>query len=346
MKPKKIGARVSALLLLLITIIPTGIRTYAKAPTAEESGISYGSRLWELFFGENTEREVASEENQKTLLIPGGGVFGARIKLSHVTVSDPCDVRGLCAGDIILKVNGNEVTEARQILDLTEASDGKDVILTVLRGGKELSCTVTPERLGDDYRLGILLRDSAAGIGTITYIDPKTGDFGGLGHGICDTDSGEVAKMTEGEVTGVILGGVQRGEAGKPGELSGILTSKTLGRVYSNTECGVFGNLSNIPEGCEAVNIATRGEVRTGKASIVSTVKNGLCKSYSIEITEIDRSSNGSKSFKIKVTDPTLIALTGGIVRGMGVCYNRDNTVNYSNKTRCYGVFARFSLTS
>ena len=169
---------------------------------------------------------------------------------------------------------------------------------------------MTPEKIGDEFRLGIMLRDSAAGIGTITYIDPKTGDFGGLGHGICDTDSGLVAEMTEGEVTGVILGGVQRGESGKPGELSGILTSKNLGVVYSNTECGVFGHLSNIPEGCESLKTATRGEVHTGKASIMSTVKNGLCKSYSIEITEVDRDSTGSKSFKISSATQTDIEMT------------------------------------
>ena len=171
-----------------------------------------------------------------------------------------------------------------------------------------------------EYKIGLKLKDSATGIGTVTFIDKKTGVFGGLGHGICDTESGELIKTEGGIVTSVLLGGVHRGEAGKPGELVGVLTGKTVGKITSNTECGVFGILDpSTVSGGEEYEVGKSESVHTGEAEIICTVKNGDSKKYSIEITEIENKSSPTKSFKVKVTDDTLIAMTGGIVRGMGV---------------------------
>ena len=183
----------------------------------------------------------------------------------------------------------------------------------------------------------------------LIYVNPKTGDFGGLGHGICDTDTGEVIDFTEGQVTGVILSGVKKGEEGKPGELSGLLTDKVTGELYANTECGVFGRLDTVPDSLTqtAVQIAHKDEVHEGEATILSTVKMGAAKEYKIEISEINKSSTGTKSFKIKVTDPTLIAITGGVVRGMsgspiiqdGKLVGAVTHVMVANPTEGYGIF-------
>jgi stage IV sporulation protein B len=206
-----------------------------------------------------------------------------------------------------------------------------------------------------EYKVGIGLRDGAAGLGTITFIDPETGVFGGLGHGICDADSGEVILMDSGEVLGVILGGIHKGESGKPGELCGVLTERDLGDLTVNSECGVFGIITNPDyiEG-ERMTIGRRDEVREGEATIISTLKNGKSAQYKIEIYDIDHASDGSKSFRIRVTDETLKALTGGIVRGMsgspiiqnGKLIGAVTHVLVADPTEGYGIFIENMLNN
>lgn len=311
--------------------------------------IKISSRLYELLFGEENE-------NKKLLLVPGGGIFGAKIKQSFVSVQNPGDAHELKVGDKIKTVNGKNVCSVKEIKLALRGLNTDEVNLVCERGGKEITVKLRAKEVDGEYRLGIILKDGAAGIGTITYIDPKTGFFGGLGHGICDTDTGEVISFTEGQVTGVILSGVKKGEDGKPGELSGLLTDKIRGELYSNTECGVFGKLDTVPEGLmkSAIEVAHRDEVHTGEATILSTVKVGSVKEYKIEITEINKSSTGTKSFKIKVTDPTLIAITGGVVRGMsgspiiqnGKLVGAVTHVMVANPTEGYGIFIENMLSA
>ena len=163
-------------------------------------------------------------------------------------------------------------------------------------------------------------------------------------------------EFSEGEVTGVILSGVKKGEEGKPGELSGLLTDKISGELYSNTECGVFGKLDKIPDtlNATAIEVAHRDEVHEGEATILSTVKVGSAREFKIEISSINKSSNGTKSFKIKITDPALIAITGGVVRGMsgspiiqdGKLVGAVTHVMVANPTEGYGIFIENMLNS
>ena len=304
------------------------------------------SRIWELLRG---------NEEEKTVLIPGGTVFGARIKQANVVVADPGGVHSLKCGDKIISIDGCDVNEIDDVFKVLNKCSGRELTLVFERGSTRFDVKLTPKLIDNEYKLGIKLKDSAAGIGTITYIDPATGLFGGLGHGICEPESGEVIEISGGTVTGVILGGTKRGEAGKPGELSGILTDRSLGEVYANTPSGVFGKLNSIPTGtATAVKIAKRTEVHTGKAQIYSTVKNGKTAKYDIEITEVDTSSHGTKCFKIRVTDPTLIALTGGIVRGMsgspiiqdGKLVGAVTHVLVADPTEGYGIFIENMLSA
>lgn len=315
---------------------------------ASEDEYRVASRLWELLFGGKGDEDGNGSSERKTLIV-GGGVFGARIKQTYPTVTDNCGTRGILAGDGILRVDGKEVTSAEEIKKAAENSDGEVMELTLLRNGEYVKTKLLPKLEDGQYKLGIQIRDGAAGIGTITFIDPETKTFGGLGHGICDAETGTPIEMCAGSVCGVILGGVQKGEAGKAGELSGILTDKVLGTVYANTQCGVFGTLDNIPSEAQSrlVEVGTRSEVHAGEAKILSTVKNGMLREYSISICEIDTNSHGAKSFKIKVTDPTLIALTGGIVRGMsgspiiqdGKLVGAVTHVLVADPTEGYGIF-------
>ena len=313
------------------------------------SEIKISSRIYELLFGKE-------KEEAKVLLIPGGGIFGAKIRQSYVSVQNPGDVHELKTGDKIKSINGQAVSSVKDIKSVTERLSGDDVTLVCDRDNKEISVKIKPKQVDGEYRLGVVLKDGAAGIGTITYIDPETGDFGGLGHGICDTDTGEVINFTEGQITGVILSGVKKGEEGKPGELSGLLTDKVKGVLYSNTECGVFGKLDSIPEGLSstAIEIAHRDDVHSGEATILSTVKVGSVKEYKIEISDINKGSTGTKSFKIKVTDPALIAITGGVVRGMsgspiiqdGKLVGAVTHVMVANPTEGYGIFIENMLSA
>ncbi len=310
-------------------------------PTLSDN-VEVGSRFFELFFGKEKNDEP------KALLL-GGDVFGVKIRQKHVTVTDSPGIPALRAGDVILSVGGESVSTARDVKRIVGSSGGNSLTIRALHRGSEISVEIRPSYIDGEYKLGISLRDGAAGLGTITFIDPSTGVFGGLGHGICDADSGEVISMDSGDVCGVILGGIHKGESGKPGELCGVLTDSDIGDIKVNCECGVFGVITNLSgfSQATAMQVGTRDEVTEGVASIISTLKNGKTAEYKIEIYDIDRTSEGSKSFRIRVTDETLKALTGGIVRGMsgspiiqnGKLVGAVTHVLVADPTEGYGIF-------
>ena len=218
-----------------------------------------------------------------------------------------------------------------------------------------MTVSASPTKVGDDYKLGIKLRSETAGIGTVTYVIPETLKFGGLGHGVNDSETGSPVSIKSAGVKKVILGGVKRGEPGKAGELAGVLKNEVFGDIKINGECGVFGTLTTLPDYCtEPIPAASRDEVKCGAAEIISTVKNGYREKYTIEISDVDLTSTGSKSFRIKVTDPALIAITGGIVRGMsgspiiqdGKLVGAVTHVLVANPTEGYGIFIENMLNA
>ena len=300
------------------------------------------SRFLDLFFGGE------NKEKQDINLVPGGGVFGVKIKQDYPTVVESKGIPAIKSGDVILSVGGERVKTTDDVRRLVESSNGESITIRALHQGNEIAVEVKPALQNGEYKIGLTLRDGAAGLGTITFFDPKTGVFGGLGHGICDSDSGEIISMESGKVCGVILGGIHKGESGKPGELCGILTERDIGNLTVNSECGVFGVVTDTSiVGGEPVQIGDRWSVTEGEATIYSTLKNGKTAEYKIEIYDIDRDSNGSKSFRIRVTDETLKAITGGIVRGMsgspiiqdGKLVGAVTHVLVADPTEGYGIF-------
>ena len=174
--------------------------------------------------------------------------------------------------------------------------------------------------LGTDgtWRLGAWIRDSMAGIGTVTFYDPATGSFGALGHGVTDTDTGLLMPLGDGSVMRASVKAVKRGSAGEPGELKGSFDlAHDLGELYANTEQGVFGSMESCSytEG-DALPVAGAGEVHAGPAAILSNVSGDRVESYAIEIVRV-LGSTGVQNLLIQVTDPALIQQTGGIVQGM-----------------------------
>ena len=343
MRKKKAAAVL--LFIYILAFVLGGVGAHATAEEeCEACDVKLSSRLWELLFG----KEVETGGDSTMSLAPGGEVFGAKIVASYVSVSDAGEHKNLKAGDIILKVNGKSVSTADEIKAAIEENGGKSLSLTLLRGGEEITVNIEPKVDGGVARLGISLRDGAAGIGTVTYIDKETGLFGGLGHAICDKDTGEVIELRSGIATKVILGGVKRGTAGAPGELTGILTKEVEGELYKNCDCGIFGRLDpSMLEGITEIPVGKREDVHEGKAEIISTLKNGKTAKFTVEIHDIDRDADGNKCFKVKVTDQTLIAISGGIVRGMsgspiiqdGKLIGAVTHVLVGDPTEGYGIF-------
>ncbi len=292
-------------------------------------------------------------------LCAGGMPFGVRFQTDGVIVAGLEDVRtesgetcpardaGIEPGDLILSANGQRLSSADELVKLISGS-GEEIKLTYRRGGEERDCRLTPVRdKKGGYRAGMWVRDSAAGIGTVTFYDPETGRFAGLGHGICDSDSGELIPLVTGSVTDVSLFGIERGVAGTPGELKGYFGTKVIGSIDKNSATGVYGTLTKLPEGGEPIEIARRGEIKAGEVLIRCTLADGDMRDYKAVISEINRHSRDNKSFIITVTDPALIERTGGIVQGMsgspiiqdGKLIGAVTHVMINDPTRGYGIF-------
>lgn len=305
-------------------------------------------------------KEVKLQSVERLRLCPGGTVFGLRAPLGGVLVTSlsavpgeadgrcgPAEECGIRRGDLITAVDGVALDDATALCRAIGEGGGKPLTLTVKRNEAALSITLTP-RMGEGgkYYAGLLIKDSVAGIGTLTYVDPETGAFGGLGHGVYDEALGGLAPIGRGAVTAVELSGVAPGAAGKPGELRGHLEEQKIGTLLSNTDCGVFGVLADPPTATEALPIGLRGEVHTGAAEILSTV-DGNRERYTIEITDLRGQKGTDKSFSIRVTDARLLEKTGGIVQGMsgspiiqdGKLIGAITHVMISDPTRGYGIF-------
>ena len=361
MKSNRFMKLASFILIIYTLLAPTNVLAKSGATETQESelassfatsdGVEISSRILGLFKPKGGEKKALTER----AVILGGDAFGLKIKQDGVTVTDTHGILGINVGDVILSVNGKKVESAEDVRKMVAASRGESVTLGIIHRGSEIELCVRPRLESGEYRLGVTLRDSAVGIGTVTFVDPETGLFAGLGHAICDNDSGEIIPMESGEICGVVLGGIRKGESGKPGELSGILTEEGRGVLYANTECGVFGFVDPTAYESETLyKIASRDELKEGEATIVCTLKNGKKAEYKIEIEDIDRGSTGSKSFRIKVTDKALTALTGGIVRGMsgspiiqnGKLVGAVTHVLVANPTEGYGIFIENMLNA
>ena len=201
--------------------------------------------------------------------------------------------------------------------------------------------------------IGVFLRDSAAGIGTVTFIDKETGLFGGLGHGICDPDTGAPVSIRRGEVRRAVITGILRGSAGKPGEMRGHLDKEKVGALVKNDACGVFGVFTECPVSRE-VEIAYRHEVKEGNATLYTTLDGECVTPYTVKISAIDREATGNKCFTVTVTDAALLAKTGGIIQGMsgspiiqnGKLVGAVTHVMINDPTTGYGIFIENMLNA
>lgn len=268
----------------------------------------------------------------KLSLSAGGMPFGVKLYTDGALVALLEDVptklgvlcpardAGLLPKDMIIEVDGKHVTCASDIASAVAQSGGRSLTFAVRRGGETLNFTLTPALSSADgaYKAGMWLRDSTSGIGTVTYIDCETGEFGGLGHGICDADTGELLPMLRGVVYEARINGIKRGLPAAPGELRGSFGAAKLGALIENSACGVFGVLSERSELTgEPIELGGRESLHEGAASMICTLDDTGAHEYTIELSAIDRSALSSKCFTVTVTDKALLEKTGGIVQGM-----------------------------
>ena len=246
---------------------------------------------------------------------------------------NPARTAGVEVGDILKTFNETPLSTNEQLAELMQENAGAPIQLEVKRGNSTFQAQVEPVRSAGDeqYRLGVWVRDSSAGIGTMTYLDQNSGLFTGLGHAVCDVDTGELMPLSNGEAVPARITGCKKGEAGTTGELKGKFTEEpALGSLSANTTSGVYGLLrSRTLYTGEELPLAMKHEVHTGAAYIYTTVEGTQPQRYEIEIEKLMMNEEEKgQNMVIHVVDPALLAATGGIVQGMWVRYNRGNTGN------------------
>lgn len=283
-------------------------------------------------FGVFPVKNVDIKTVDTVMLVPGGEPFGIKLLMEGVMVVDTGDVAtvsgtfspakecGLKKGDIILSADGVEVTSNAEISEILAESEGKSVEISYSRNDKIRKTQLTPVySLADsEYKAGLWVRDSTAGIGTVTFYEPSTCRFGGLGHPVCDSDTGEIIPISSGETAEVSINKVVRGREGSPGELHGCFSSKlSNGIIYNNNEYGVFGEMFDIKSSAIPIPMGLKQDIKKGHAVILTTTDESGPEEYDIEIEEIRYNSDDTKNMTIRVTDKELLEKTGGIVQGM-----------------------------
>ena len=271
--------------------------------------------------------------------------------------ASPGRTSGLRAGDVITHMNGNEVDTIEEVQDRLAQRPGEKVTLQVQRGEESLQLSAQAVKTtAGNYQLGVWLRDSMAGIGTLTFYDPASGVFAALGHGINDVDTARLMPLETGSILGATVSDVRKGTAGQPGELHGDFDlTANLGELYANTDQGIFGHLAQTPDdpALTPVPVAAREEVQTGPAVIRSNIAGDQIEEYSVEIVHLYPETAGdSRNLMLRVTDPRLLDATGGIVQGMsgspilqnGKLVGAVTHVLVNDPTRGYGILAETML--
>ena len=314
-------------------------------------------------FGMIPVKHVSVRSFENLRLCPGGMPFGAKLFTDGLIVvgftdldcaegsPHPAADAGIQVKDIILKINGIPVGTAENMGKLIAASGGKPITVTIRRNDTEFDVTVTPSLSSADqvYKTGMWVRDNTAGIGTITYVDPSSGAFAGLGHGICDSETGTLMPLSRGIVIDVTISGIQKGQCGVPGELKGHFASGKIGSLLGNTHAGIYGIMTEIPSGVSeqtAIPIALKNEIRDGEATLLCTLDDGGICPYTVNIRKL-KNSLDNKNMEITVTDPALMEKTGGIVQGMsgspliqnGRLIGAVTHVLINDPTKGYGIF-------
>ena len=289
--------------------------------------------LFDKIFVKDMEVDVLP----RTKVIPVGSVAGVKLYTSGVLVVGmseiegtdnkkykPYENTGIEEGDTIISVNDNKISSTKELIQNVNKSNGNDIKIEYIHENSTLSCSITPVKTSSsDYKLGLWVRDSAAGVGTVTFYDLGSQTFGALGHGITDIDTEKLINIESGEFVTTKILNITKGEVGNPGKIQGTVENqKNIGKIYKNTKFGIYGKVDNISalniDSSKEMEVALREEIKEGKATILCSLDGKSPKEYEIQIEKIYKENNyDNKSMKIKVTDSRLLDKTGGIIQGM-----------------------------
>lgn len=311
-------------------------------------------------------------------VVPGGQAIGVLVAAQGMVVTgfspvpvaggrteEPARRAGVRVGDLVTAVDGRPVYTAAQLGVLVNARGGRPVTLEIRREGRKLRLPVTPARAAGEegsgwrkdrkgeWRLGVFVEDPTAGVGTLSFWDPRTRVYAALGHMITDGFSQRGVTLNDGRIIPAVIAGVQPGRRGQPGEKIGLFhhSQGVMGTIERNTHCGIFGRILRAPEGAanQRLPVATRDEVEPGPAEILTVVRQQRVERFAIAIVRVRRTGRDpAKSLVIQVTDPHLLSETGGIIQGMsgspilqhGRLAGVVTHVFVNDPTRGYGILA------
>lgn len=338
----------------------------AMASDTEKISKEVGKLDLSLNLGNFSLKDVTVNVIPNTVVIPGGEAIGLRLYTSGVLVVGMSEIvgtdnksyspykdSGIQEGDMIVKIDDKAITCTSDLITKVNECNGNSVEITYVRDGNNYITEIKPTKTEEnEYKLGLWVRDAAAGVGTITYYDPESQMFGALGHGILDIDTDQLIDIAKGEVITSKILSIVKGEKGKPGEVQGSIDNgKVIGEVYKNTNFGIYGKLTDVSliEGGKTLEVMPRDEVKLGKATIICTLDDNKREEYEIEIERLYTSTNrNNKNMIIKVTDERLLEKTGGIIQGMsgspilqdGKFVGAVTHVMVNNPEKGYGIFA------
>ena len=324
--------------------------------------------LFENIFLKNINIDVLP----KTTVIPVGNIAGIKLYTSGVLVVGmseiygvdnkaykPYENSGIEEGDTIVSVNEDKITSTEDLIEKVNSSNGNEVKIEYIHQEKTVACSIKPAQTSNnEYKLGLWVRDSAAGVGTVSFYEPSSKTFGALGHGITDIDTEQLIDIASGEFVTTKILNIVKGQVGTPGRIQGTVDNqKNIGTIQKNTKFGIYGTVDNISslniDSSNEMEVALRDEIKTGKAKIRCSLENGKIEEYEIQIEKIFKENNyDNKSMLIKITDEKLLDKTGGIIQGMsgspiiqnGKFIGAVTHVLVNNPTEGYAVFGDIML--
>lgn len=303
----------------------------------------------------------------KTTVVPMGNAIGMKlytagvlvVGMSEIEGKKPYENSGIKEGDRIVQINQNQIDNTDDLMEAVNQSNGNKISLQYVRDEKTITTSIKPvKNSSNEYKIGLWVRDAAAGVGTLTFYEPASGMFATLGHGIMDIDTSDLIKIANGELVTTNILSITKGTKGNPGEIRGTIEAgHTIGNISKNTKFGVFGTINKTPyltvSDENAMQVALREEIKTDKAQIICELENGKKEYYDIEIQKVFVNNNkDNKSMLIKITDLKLLKKTGGIIQGMsgapiiqnGKFVGAVTHVLVNDPTIGYGVFADIML--
>ena len=314
-----------------------GIKEYKTTLTSAYLGNSIGTNKVNVnLFGKFNVKTVNVDVLPTLAVVPLGQAIGIKLYTKGVLVVGMSEIEneksekkkpyinsGIEEGDSIIAVNNNEISNTNELIEEINKSKGEKVNITYLKNNEVGETTIVPEKSKTEYKLGLWVRDAAAGVGTLTFYEPSSNMFMALGHGISDIDTESIVDIASGELVTANIISIVKGQKDKPGEIRGTISSgSTIGQIYKNTNFGIYGLVTTKSQlkysKYSGIEVAPRDKIKTGKATILCELDSEGVKEYEIQIEKIyENNNNDNKSMFIKITDEKLINKTGGIIQGM-----------------------------